>query len=122
MGLFSGTRAKNPEKCVGDILLDGEEVTCTYKVYRNFISLTNKRVIIVRKTLLAREYSIRSIPYHKIDNIVVEKNRKLFSISSFITIINNKERYTFRVGKGEGEMQLYDALVKYICESNDIGK
>ena len=118
MGLFSGTRAKNPEKYVSDILLEGEEVECTYKVHRNFISLTNKRVIIVRKTLLAREYSIRSVPYNKIDNIVVEKNRKLFSMSSFITIINNKEKYTFRVGKGEGEMKLYDTLVKYICEQN----
>ncbi|MFW6309320.1 MAG: PH domain-containing protein [bacterium] len=118
MGLFSGTKTKNPKKYVEKIKLDSEQVACTYKLHRNFISLTSWRVIIVKKSLFSREVSIRSIPYEQIDNIIIEKNRRLFSMSSLIKIINNRRVYKFRIGKGEGDMDLYNTLVYHICNSD----
>lgn len=115
MGFFSGTRLKEPTKYINDLLLKNERVNCTYKYKRNLISLTSKRLIIVKKSLLAREVSICSIPYEKIDNIKIDKNRKLFSLSSLIKIKNNKQDHTFKVGKGEGGMKLYNLLVFQIC-------
>ncbi len=122
MGVFSGTKTSKPEKYIENLRLEGEKVECTFKLHRHFISLTNKRVILVKKTLLARDVSIRSIPYPRIDSIVIEKNRKLFSLSSIIKIINNNREYKFKVGKGEGEMELYNTLVRLVCEYGENNK
>jgi len=116
MGFFSGTRKSNPAKFVGNLLFAGEKVECTYKLIRNHISLTDKRIIIVEKTFLARKVSIRSIPYHKIDNILLEKNRKLFSISNFLRIISEGKDYRFKIAKGEKIMDFYKTITRLMCE------
>ena len=117
MGLFSGTKKKKARDYLKNILFSDEEAINTYKFMRNSISVTDRRLIIIKKSLFSREVTIKSIPYHKIDQVSVEKNRKLFAISNKIYINNNGEKIKFKIAKGEKIMELYNKIVQSICYS-----
>ena len=116
MGLFSGTKIDNPEEYVKEFLFEGETVKCTYKLVRDFVSLTNKRIIFVDKSLMSRETIIRSIPYSKINSISVERNKKLFSFSNKVEIIGKGKDYELKISKSENVLEFYNTLAESICK------
>jgi hypothetical protein len=115
MGFFSGTKIENPEEFVNDFLFEGESVVCTYKLVRNFVSLTDKRIIFVNKSLLSREIVIRSIPYTKINSISLERKNKLFSFSDKIEVVGKGKQYELKISKSENVFDFYNILAQYIC-------
>lgn len=121
MGFFSGTRVENPEQYIQDFLFPEETVECTYKLINDFVILTSKRVIFIDRSFLFLETIIRSIPYHKIDSISVERNKKLFSVSSVVKITTWGREYKLKIRKGEDVMDFYNTLARYVCEGVDSG-
>lgn len=80
MGLFDGlmgnaTQHSNEatEKKLQDVLAPGENVDIAFKLVRDLICFTNKRLIIVDKQgMTGKKVEYKSIPYHSISRFSVE--------------------------------------------------
>lgn len=80
MGLFSGLMgnatkqaSEKAEKSLKDVLTVGEEVDLAYKLVRDQIIFTNKRLIVIDKQgVTGKKTEYKSIPYHSISRFSVE--------------------------------------------------
>ena len=59
-------------KIVGDILTSTETVVSTYKLVRDFIVFTNKRLILIDIQGVGTKRDIQSIPYKSISRFSIE--------------------------------------------------
>lgn len=80
MGLFSGILGNASKVCIqditdeyGDILAPSESAEVAYKLIRDVIIFTNKRLILVDKQgLTSRKVEYHSIPYKSITHFSIE--------------------------------------------------
>ncbi|TGA99459.1 PH domain-containing protein [Sporolactobacillus shoreae] len=80
MGFFDGLigNASNVEpsevqKEIGNVLMDGEKVTAAFKLIRDLIVFSDKRLILVdRQGITGKKVDYHSIPYKSISHFSVE--------------------------------------------------
>lgn len=59
-------------KIIEDILTSTETVVSTYKLVRDFIVFTNKRLILIDVQSIGNKHEIQSIPYKSISRFSIE--------------------------------------------------
>lgn len=75
-GLIGNASDVKPEEVqgeIGNILLDGEEIKAAFKLIRDLIIFTDKRLILVNKQgVTGKKVEFHSIPYKSISHFSVE--------------------------------------------------
>lgn len=73
IGNASNVQPEEVKKEIGDILNDGEQVTAAFKLIRDLIIFTEKRLILVDKQgITGKKVDYHSIPYKSISHFSVE--------------------------------------------------
>ncbi|MDQ0159119.1 PH domain-containing protein [Alkalibacillus salilacus] len=80
MGLFDGlmgnastAKADEVEKELGDLLVDGENVDVAFKLVRDLIVFTDRRLIMVDKQgMTGKKTDYHSVPYNSISHFSIE--------------------------------------------------
>lgn len=125
MGLFSGMLGNasgvDSEELAEEfeqILAEGEEIDSAYKLIRDLIVFTNKRLILVDKQgITGRKREYHSIPYKSIYEFATE-NAGTFDDDSELKLYTSvsKEPRVIEF-KGGGEIvAVQKALAKYVCK------
>lgn len=63
---------KQADKVVGEILASSEQIVSTYKLVRDYIIFTNKRLILIDIQGVGTKREIQSIPYKSISRFAIE--------------------------------------------------
>lgn len=63
---------KQAEKVVSEILASTEQIVSTYKLVRDYIVFTNKRLILIDIQGIGAKREIQSIPYKSISRFAIE--------------------------------------------------
>ncbi|XJS10740.1 PH domain-containing protein [Aerococcaceae bacterium WGS1372] len=63
---------KQAEKVVSEILVSSEQIVSTYKLVRDYIVFTNKRLILIDIQGIGTKREIQSIPYKSISRFAIE--------------------------------------------------
>ncbi|MFB5663382.1 PH domain-containing protein [Alteribacillus sp. HJP-4] len=117
MSLFSkGDNKKKHLEEAQEFLFDGEEIQGTYGLMVDFVAFTSHRILFVDRALLSKSKSVVvSIPYHKIEEISIEKTGFL-SLSNNIEIATKKAAHSLTFLKDTDVMGFYRELSKRICQ------
>ncbi len=125
MGLFSGMLGNASEvdsdelsKEFENVLSEDEQIDSAYKLIRDLIVFTNKRLILVDKQgITGRKKEYHSIPYKSIYEFATE-NAGTFDDDSELKLYTSisKEPRVIEF-KGGGEIiQVQKTLAKYVCK------
>lgn len=115
MGLFSsGDNEEKHAQAAEELLIEGEELEKTYGLLNDFVALTNKRVIFVDKTYLSTQKSVVSIPYNKIEEIILGIG-SAFSLSDSIGIVTKSHQHALKFTKTADINGFYKSILKKIC-------
>lgn len=117
MGFFSAiTEQANQikENMVKQYLFVGEDVDYISPKHDEFIALTNKRIIFVDARIFNNESGVVSIPYSKINKIVIA-NKNPLSSSKKIEITTQSDKHEIKFLKPEEGLEFYRKLSMHIC-------
>jgi hypothetical protein len=121
--LLGNASAVNPAEVQAElqhILLDTETVTGAYRVFRDMMIFTNRRLIMLDKQgISGNKLSIKTIPYKSIKSFSVEtagkfdldSELKIWVVGSEIPMIK-----TFK--KGDLIFQVQESLVEHVCHAD----
>lgn len=124
MGIFGGlignageVSAAESRELFGEILGDSESVELAYKLIRDHILLTNRRVLLIDKQgITGRKVEYRSIPYRSITNFAVESAGTLdLDADLKIWISGLHEPIVKKFSKGTNVHKLQALLAKNIA-------
>lgn len=111
MGLFKGDKDKHRQE-VAAFLFEGEDLIQTYGLLIDFAILTNYRLLFVDKTWVSKRAEIISVPYHKIEDVRIQKDRT-FSVTNRITVMTKIEPHKLKFLRGTDVMDFYHHLCAY---------
>lgn len=123
MGLFnailgnaSEVTIENVSKEFEPILIDGEIIEKAYKVIKDMILFTNKRLILVEKQLVGTKVDYLSIPYFNIQKFSKESAGILdLDAELKIWLKSENEPITKQFGKGGNNInEVYQILSQHI--------
>ncbi|MEN1936237.1 PH domain-containing protein [Paenibacillus sp. 102] len=122
MGLFSGilgnasdTSTENVERDLQKIMLDDEQVEYAYKLIRDLIVFTNRRMILVDKQgVTGKKTEYHSIPYKSITQFSIETAGH-FDLDAELKIwVSSMHEPITKEFKGDDSiLSVQKALVKY---------
>lgn len=73
MGNASNISAEDARKKLGSVVLDSEDIDLAFKLVRDMIVFTNKRLIVVDKQgMTGKKTTFQSLPYKSISRFTVE--------------------------------------------------
>lgn len=73
MGNASNISAEDARKKLGSVILDSEDIDLAFKLVRDMIVFTNKRLIVVDKQgMTGKKTTFQSLPYKSISRFTVE--------------------------------------------------
>ncbi|MBM6614212.1 PH domain-containing protein [Desemzia sp. RIT804] len=73
MGNASNIDAEDARKKLGSVILDSEDIDLAFKLVRDMIVFTNKRLIVVDKQgMTGKKTTFQSLPYKSISRFTVE--------------------------------------------------
>lgn len=73
MGNASNISAEEARKKLGSVVLDSEEIDLAFKLVRDTIVFTNKRLIVIDKQgMTGKKTTFQSLPYKSISRFTVE--------------------------------------------------
>lgn len=73
MGNASNISAEDARKKLGSVILDSEDIDLAFKLVRDMIIFTNKRLIVVDKQgMTGKKTTFQSLPYKSISRFTVE--------------------------------------------------
>ncbi|WP_410982709.1 PH domain-containing protein [Bacillus cereus] len=122
MGLFSGilgnasdTSVENVERDLEKIMLDDEQVEYAYKLIRDLIVFTNRRMILVDKQgVTGKKTEYHSIPYKSITQFSIETAGHFdLDAELKIWISGMHEPITKEFKSDDSILSVQKALVKY---------
>lgn len=123
MGLFSSvlgnadeTNSEEIEKELASLLCEDESVKIAFKIFRDIITFTNKRLILVDKQgLTGKKKEYESIPYRSISHFSIETNGHFDDDSQLKIFINNiSEPRVIEFKKGDGIIEVQKILASNI--------
>lgn len=115
MGFFSGLDESNrntQKEKIKMFLFEGETIEYVYPLSTDFVALTNRRLIFVDKNVLLKETGIVTIPYAKIEQIGIVKD-KAWAITDKIEITTRHDKHELKLLK-DG-LEFYNKLAAHIC-------
>ncbi|UZH06423.1 PH domain-containing protein [Heyndrickxia coagulans] len=113
--LFSTHLQKTGTKSKYRNFYSKETIEHVYGLAIDFVALTNKRLIFVDQSLFGKETGVVSIPYSRIDEIGIVKD-KFWSMSDKIMITTKHDKHELKLLQGKDEaLKFYNTLAKYIC-------
>ncbi len=123
MGLLSGLMGNASEipvddvrKEIGPLLIEGEQLEHAYKLLRDQIVFTNKRVITVDKQgLTGSKQNVRSIPYRSI-RMISKEGAGILDLDAelVIWIVGDPTPLKFEFSKGVDINQVYTLISRHI--------
>jgi hypothetical protein len=123
MGLLSGLMGNASEipvdevrKELGPLLIEGEQLEHAYKLLRDQIVFTNKRVITVDKQgLTGSKQNVRSIPYRSI-RMISKEGAGILDLDAelVIWIVGDPTPLKFEFSKGVDINQVYTLISRHI--------
>jgi hypothetical protein len=123
MGLFSSvlgnadeTDASEIENELDELLCDGENVEVAFKIFRDIITFTNKRMLLVDKQgITGKKKEFESIPYRSISHFSIETNGHFDDDSELkIYLSNITEPRVIEFKKGDGIIEVQKILASNI--------
>ncbi|MBB6451135.1 hypothetical protein HNR44_003129 [Geomicrobium halophilum] len=104
---------KNHREQASEYLVEDEQLLQTYGLMIDFVALTNRRVIFVNKSFVSKRSEVVSIPYTKIEEIALLKDRKL-AISNPVRISTRSNNHHLNLIKGNDATGFYKQLSRQI--------
>lgn len=125
MGLFSGILGNASGVDIGEltqefepILAEDEKIDSAYKLIRDLIVFTNKRLILVDKQgITGRKREYHSIPYKSVYEFATE-NAGSFDDDSELKLYTSvsKEPRVIEFKSGGSIIEVQKTLAKYVCK------
>ncbi len=125
MGILSGiighaseAKLEDAQKTVGELLVPGEEIDAAFKLVRDMIIFTNRRLILVDKQgLTGKKTEYYSIPYRAITHFLIETAGTFDRDSELkIWVSSQKEPIIKEFKKDRSTILLVQkALAAYVC-------
>lgn len=115
MGFFSKLDESNrnaKKEQIKMFLFDGEIIEYVYPLSTDFVALTNKRLIFVDKNVLLKETGIKTIPYSKIEEIAIVKD-KAWAITDKVEITTRHDKHELKLL--QDGLEFYNKLAERIC-------
>ncbi len=103
------------EALVNPILVNGEEILCTYKTIRDGVIFTNKRIIAINiQGITGKKKDITSLPYSKVQSFSVE-TAGTFDLDAEVDIwFSSLGKVRFKFSKGTNITEICKILSNYI--------
>ena len=125
MGILSGiighaseTKLEDAQKEIGDLLVPGEEIDAAFKLVRDMIIFTNRRLIFVDKQgVTGKKTEYHSIPYRAITHFLIETAGTFDRDSELkIWVSSRKDPIVKEFKRGKNTILLVQkALAAYVC-------
>lgn len=116
MGHASEADAAKFSKQLDPVLIEGEQTDLVFKVMRDLIVFTNKRLLLIDKQgMTGKKVEFKSIPYGKINRFSVE-NAGTFDLESELKIwvAGRSEPIEKHFKKGDAIEKVHKALASYV--------
>ncbi|QQK74966.1 PH domain-containing protein [Salicibibacter cibarius] len=99
-----------------EYLVEDEQLLHTYGLLIDFVALTDQRVIFVEKSWVSKRSEVVSIPYSKIEEIALLKDRRM-SISNPVRISTRSKDHQLNLIKGNDSVGFYRQLSRQIMKA-----
>ena len=118
MGMASGVDAAALEKELGEVLVDGEVVEGAYRLIRDMMVFTNKRLILIDKQgMTGRKTAYTSIPYGNISQFAIETAGSFDADSELrIWVRGTAQPLTQEFGRGGAIHEVHRTLGKHVLK------
>jgi len=118
MGLASGVDVDKLEKEFAEILVDAEVIEGAYRLIRDLMVFTNKRLILVDKQgMTGRKTAYVSIPYSSISQFSIETAGSFDADSELrIWVRGTSQPLTQEFGRGGAIHEVHRTLAKHVLK------
>ncbi|QQK79079.1 PH domain-containing protein [Salicibibacter cibi] len=99
-----------------EYLVGDEQLLHTYGLLIDFVALTDQRVIFVEKSWVSKRSEVVSIPYSKIEEIALLKDRRM-SISNPVRISTRSKDHQLNLIKGNDSVGFYKQLSRQMMKA-----
>ncbi|MRH42482.1 PH domain-containing protein [Aquibacillus halophilus] len=116
MGNASEVDVTNVEKDLEPVLTDQEQVQKAYKLIRDLIVFTDKRLLLIDKQgMTGKKVEYHSIPYHSVTHFSIETAGSFdLDAELKIWISGTSEPYSKEFRKDDNIYKVYKALSNYV--------
>lgn len=115
MGNANAISAQEAEKETAHILIPGEKVEHAYKLVRDLIIFTDKRLLLVDKQgVTGKKVEFHSVPYPKISHFSVETAGSLDLDSELKVVMSGGSVFSKTFGRGVDIAEVQKVLATYV--------
>ncbi|MDQ0207156.1 PH domain-containing protein [Alkalicoccobacillus murimartini] len=107
---------ENHREKASEYLLADERLLQTYGLLKDFVALTDRRVIFVGRSLISNRSEVITIPYQKIEEVAILQDRKI-AITNPVRISTRSRNHQLNLVKGNDALGFYNQLVKYVLNT-----
>ncbi|SDJ24741.1 PH domain-containing protein [Natribacillus halophilus] len=99
-------------------IVEDEQLLHTYGLMIDFVALTDQRIIFVEKSWVSKRSEVVSIPYSKIEEIALLKDRRM-AISNPVRISTRSNNHQLNLIKGNDAVGFYKQLSRQIMNASE---